>query len=124
MSHQPGQPGLAKGNAWAGRMSDDGRRITYSDFALDDFHAFSYDRATGQATDLRQAAFYDPATLVLTSRPWASADGNALMLWIGDPAAAPSDANQERDLFLVEFDRFFADGFESGNTSAWSQTVP
>lgn len=124
ISHQPGQPGLAKGNTWAGRMSDDGRRITYSDFALDDFHAFSYDRPTGQATDLRQAAFYDPATLVLTSRPWASADGNVLMLWIGDPAAAPYDANHERDLFLVEFDRFFADGFESGNTSAWSQTVP
>lgn len=124
ISHTPGNPAVAKGDSWAGQLSDDGRRVTYSDLALDDFHAVSYDRATGQATDLRQPAFFDPETLVLTSRPWASADGNVLLLWIGDPAAAPYDTNSERDLFLVEFDRFFADGFEQGTTAGWSLTVP
>lgn len=123
ISHLPGNPKMSKGNSFGLELSDDGRRVIYADLGLVDFHFTAYDRQTQQEVDLRLPAF-DDGTLLRSSKVVASRDGNLILLGMENPRAVPYDANRVPEIFMMEQSALFANGFESGDTTAWSLTLP
>lgn len=123
ISHVPGNPQMAKGNSKGTQLSDDGRRVTYTDLGGNGGrHGIAYDRQTKQEIDLRVPAYFD-GTLLGTRYPQASRDGNRILLGVDDNRAVPFDANRNAEALLIDLSRLFSDGFESGDTTAWSSTV-
>jgi len=120
ISHLPGMPGISTGLATSARtISQDGRRITFwSDYSL-----YAYDLAKQQAT-LLSFAYYDGGEAVIADGKQASADGNRFLLGSSEAKMVPFDANSGGDIFLATLADLFADGFESGDTAAWSLTLP
>lgn len=127
ISHLPGLPGTSAGVGSAGvTLSPDGRRVAYRSGGV----PYTYDRASKVASPLAYA-HYDaselvPAAVVVpwAKRPQASADGTRILLQTEDARLAPFDANSDLDHFRVTIGDLFADGFESGDTGAWSAQLP
>jgi Tol biopolymer transport system component len=120
ISHQPGDPGASAGvEATALDLAAGARRIVYHTLAA----TYGYDRDTTQRTPLL-VAYYDPEETVRTFGADFSSDGGRILMTTFSPKVAPFDSNGKEDVFFLDLDRLFADGFESSDTSAWSQTTP
>ena len=127
VSHSPGNPATAAGGR-ADDLSADARRVVYSsppyNILSNDGTLNSYDRITQQTTRLT-FAYFDPNLPVPAGLVEASDDGTSLLVATRETRLAPFDPNLDADLFLVALTgQMFADGFESGNTSAWSLALP
>jgi Tol biopolymer transport system component len=123
ITHLPGNPAVAGAGGFSNTgMSQDGRYVFYKGLNTHG-EAYRYDRTTSAAKRLLPA-FDDPQQNLRVQSPTASRDGSFVVLGSASPAAALYDANTTNDVFLVDLADFFADGFESGNTAAWSLTVP
>jgi hypothetical protein len=120
VSHQPGNPGASLGaDSRAEDLSDDARRVT---FTADEV-PFTYDRQSRRSSPLL-TAFYDPEEPLRGEFGGASVDGSRILLLHEGSQAVPFDADPMPDTYLVTLGDLFADGFEGGDTAAWSQTVP
>jgi Tol biopolymer transport system component len=127
ISHQPGNPAVAAGGT-ADDLSADALKVVYSSppFQLfsTDGALYSYDRLTQQATRLT-SAYFDRSLPAPAALVEASEEGNVILATSTVTGLAPYDANTSADLFVIVLTgQMFADGFESGNTAAWSLTVP
>jgi Tol biopolymer transport system component len=121
ISHLDDDPNTSIGvPAYARDLSADARRIIYT--AGSD--TFSYDRSSRKRTLLSLAAYFDPEDLALVSVEETSQDGVRVMLQTSEAKVFPLDGNATNDFFYLTLADLFADGFESGDTSAWSQTLP
>jgi hypothetical protein len=120
ISHRPGDPGISAGEDANGVfLAPDTRRIAYNTPTT----IYTYDRDTAVRTPLL-TAYYDPQELVRSSGSDFSADGRRMLLSSWFAKLVPFDGNLTYDTFFLDLDRLFADGFESGNTVSWSQTIP
>jgi TolB protein len=120
VSHQPGAPGVSLGvDSRAGDLSDDARQVAYTAVGA----PFAWDRAAGSRRPLL-TAFYDPEEPVGAAIEGASADGSRILLRHDESKAVQFDADEIPDSLLVTLGLLFADGFESGDTAAWSQAIP
>ena len=125
ISHLPGNPATAVGGAYGRDLSADARKVVYTQRLPSGAGTlYSYDRVT-QERLLATPAYFDGDLPAEANFLEASEDGNTLLVRALDARLAPFDANRGLDLFLVTLTgQMFADGFESGNTAAWSLTVP
>lgn len=125
ISHLAGDPASASGGVAADLSADVLRAVFWQTSpAGPGGPLYSYDLASQQAL-LLTTAYFD-RNLPVTAQPLAaSGDGSVVLAWADDGRMAPYDANDSLDIFLIAVDgELFADGFESGDTTAWSLTVP
>lgn len=100
-------------------LSDDASRIVVH--LADAPHLYFPATATRR---LLTPAHSDPMIGVPATVLGATPDLSGVLLATDDNRLAPNDGNQGQDLFLFTLDELFADGFEGGNTTRWSTTLP
>ena len=118
--------------SWSNSLSEHGRFVVYfadSDQLLDEdangvADVFALDRATGNLFLLNRSANGDQANN-WSSNPLVTADGHYVLFESDASNLVDDDTNGTGDVFLCRGPAFvFEDGFESGDTTAWSNTVP
>jgi hypothetical protein len=136
VSHLPGDSLAAAGYVYYGQLSEDGSRVALlstSPALLPGspggiLGTYLWDSADGELQTLYLGKggpslwpgawpiFYDVTRFF---------DGRVLPIAsYGDNVLPRGDNNGTADAYVIKLDGLFRDGFESGNTSAWSATVP
>jgi Tol biopolymer transport system component len=124
LSHFPGIPGSALGNVKAAALSQDGTKVLFrAANGPGEQVVVRYDRTTRSYVSVLKD-YYAPYNLIPVQSPVASRDASYVVVGTTWPTGAPFDANGTFDAYVVDFGGLFLDGFESGNTSAWTLTVP
>lgn len=134
VSHLPGQPLHAAGFSYLGTPGPNGQVVfmtTAPGLAIEqvgglfEWSLFLWDlEAGGDLSPVavpRGGPYFAPWTWVPERVPF---DGRSIAFQSFNDNFAPGDTNGMGDAFLAIFDTLFRDGFEAGNTAAWSQTVP
>jgi Tol biopolymer transport system component len=118
--------------SWSSSLSQHGRFVVYfadSDQLLDEdangfADIFAFDRATGGLFLLNRSASGDQGNN-WSSDPKVTPDGQYVLFQSFASNLVDDDTNGMGDVFLCRGPAFvFEDGFESGETTAWSQELP
>ena len=134
VSHLPGQPLHAAGFSYMGTPGPNGQVVfmtTAPGLAIEqvgglfEWSLFLWDlEAGGDLSPVavpRGGPYFAPWTWVPERMAF---DGRSIAFQSFNDNFAPGDTNGMGDAFLAIFDTLFRDGFESGDTTAWSQKVP
>lgn len=122
ISHRPANPGQPLTfSTRAEEISEDGRTIFYR--RMTPYHLWRYER-TSKVAQLASYSLFDEGAPV-GAADWVVDAGLAHIAWITTSTEVIlHDTSDDIDLYLVKSTGVFSDGFESGNTAAWSLTVP
>lgn len=134
VSHLPGQPLQAAGYSFLGLPGPNGQVVfvtTSPGLAIErtagvfDWSLFSWDLESGGdvlPVAVPQGGPYFAQWTWVPDR--VSFDGRSILFQSFNDNLTAGDTNGTLDAFLAIFDTLFRDGFEAGNTAAWSLTVP
>ena len=135
VSHLPGSSLEAAGHVEVGQLSEDGSRVVFLSTSPEllpgspggILGTYLWDAADGEVQTLFQGVggppFFQGAWPIANSTQFF--DGSILpFLSYTDNVLPRGDHNGTADAYVMKLDGLFRDGFESGNTGAWSATVP